>query len=344
MGGGIIGLSVAWRLSQAGCHVTIFDKNATATEASWAAAGMLAPGGEVFEPSEDGPVLLESRSLYREFICEIRDGSGLPIDYQESGAIDLAYSDSSWQKLLARGAQQSQIGIESQPVSPAAVASGWPQLRSLDLAGALFYPGDASVNPRELAVALKVCCTARGASIQERTPVHELAVTSDKAVLKTSRDEEFDLAVIAAGAWSSRIPVSGVPPLPRVEPVKGHLIGYAQPAGTCASIVRHGASYFLQRANGLLIAGSSMEHVGFDREVQAATVNSLAKEAAFVLPGLAKSAPSEAWVGFRPAASALQLGRWHSDRLYLAYGHFRNGVLLAPYTADRIASLVRSAA
>ncbi len=144
--------------------------------------------------------------------------------------------------------------------------------------------------------------------------------------------------MIAAGAWSNAIAVEGVPALPSAEPVKGHLIGYQQPEQTCHTVVRHGHGYLLQRANGLLICGTSVEHVGFDREIKPDVVASLAAQAAFVFPHLRDVAPSEVWTGFRPSSDALHMGRWHSDHLYLAYGHYRNGILLAPLTAERIAS------
>jgi glycine oxidase len=146
----------------------------------------------------------------------------------------------------------------------------------------------------------------------------------------------FDRAILAAGAWSSEIEVQGVPPLPRSEPVRGHLIGYRQPTETLTTIVRHGHHYFLQRANGLLIAGASVEHAGWERNIDAEIVRGLERAAARVLPHLGETTPCEVWNGFRPGAERLHMGPWHAPELLLAYGHFRNGILLAPTTADRI--------
>jgi glycine oxidase len=136
--------------------------------------------------------------------------------------------------------------------------------------------------------------------------------------------------------------VEGAPALPGTEPVKGHLIGYQQPAGTCHTIVRHAHTYLLQRASGLLICGASVERVGFDREISPDVVASIAEQAAFVFPHLRETAPSEVWTGLRPGSDALRVGCWHSNRLYLAYGHYRNGILLAPLTAERIANEITS--
>jgi glycine oxidase len=123
------------------------------------------------------------------------------------------------------------------------------------------------------------------------------------------------------------------------EPVKGHLIGYRQPPGKYGVIVRHGHTYLLQRAGGLLIAGSSEEHLGFDRSIDAGIVADIAARAAFLLPDLAKETPTEVWTGLRPASDAVRTGaHGTSGRLYLAYGHYRNGILLAPITARDLAA------
>jgi glycine/D-amino acid oxidase-like deaminating enzyme len=104
----------------------------------------------------------------------------------------------------------------------------------------------------------------------------------------------------------------------------------------CVTIVRHNHTYMLQRANGLLIVGASAERVGFDRTVDQSAVIRLEKEAAQIMPHLAETSPTEIWTGFRPGGDKLHLGQWHSPKVYLAYGHYRNGILLAPATAERI--------
>jgi glycine/D-amino acid oxidase-like deaminating enzyme len=151
----------------------------------------------------------------------------------------------------------------------------------------------------------------------------------------------FDAAVIAAGAWSSAIQIEGVPPIPLSKPIKGHLIGYHQPDQTCNTIVRHRNVYALQRANGLLIIGASVEDVGWDRRVQSHIVEELCTSAADIFPHLAETTPTEVWTGFRPGGT-LEVGRWHSPRLWLAYGHYRNGILLAPWTARKVSDEINA--
>jgi glycine oxidase len=339
IGGGIIGMSLAWRLCQRGFRVTVFEKGEIGGEASWAGAGMLAPGGELEGPSPLAAIALESRALYSAFVRELETCSGLAIDYQENGALELAYSPEEQHSLDAKAAAQQALGIRSKPVSIADVAAFWPRVRTDGLFSARFYPDDAVVNPREVMLALAAVCRKLGVSVQQNCPVSRIEVTSDSAHV---RDQAYQAAVIAAGAWSSHIEAIGAPPLPPTEPVKGHLIGYQQPQQTCNTVLRHGHAYLLQRANGLLIAGATVEHVGFDHSVEPALARSIAGQAALVLPHLASTTPSEVWVGFRPGSDALHIGAWSSNRLYLAFGHYRNGILLAPATAQRLADEINA--
>jgi glycine oxidase len=156
-------------------------------------------------------------------------------------------------------------------------------------------------------------------------------------VTTSEATEMFHVTLIAAGAWSGSIAV--VPaPIPASAPVKGHLLGYQQPSQTCNTIIRHGHTYLMQRENGLLIAGASVEHVGFDRAIDTQVVAELSAQAGFVMPHLLETSPTEVWIGFRPGSGEIQLGRWESGHVYLAYGHYRNGILLAPVTAERLAN------
>ena len=339
IGGGIIGISIAWRLAQKGFRVTVLEQNTIGGEASWAGAGMLAPGGEIDGPSPLASLAIESRRLYGSFVRELEDASGFAIDYQECGGLDLAYAPEEWEELQARAGRQSALGIESKPLTPKQVTTFWPRIRPEKLVGARFYSGDAIVNPREVVLALAAACRKHGVEVRQNCAARTIAIHNDAVEIQTSRNHfTFSAAVLAAGAWSSSISLTGVPAQPLAEPIKGHIIGYHQPDQTCNTILRHGHTYLLQRASGLLIAGASVEHAGFDRQIDPRRVATLAAEAASLLPHLSETEPTETWIGFRPGSDSLHIGPWNSDRLYLAYGHFRNGILLAPVTANRIAS------
>ena len=160
-GGGIIGLSIAWRLAQAGWQVEVFDQSQMGQEASWAGAGMLAPGGEVVREGELSSLATASRAQYRNFVRELEQESGTAIDMQEAGALELAYSAEELDALTAKAEAQQVLGIDSRPISGEHIRSFWPRVRRDGLAGARFYPGDAVVNPRELVAPCKWLCVRR---------------------------------------------------------------------------------------------------------------------------------------------------------------------------------------
>jgi glycine oxidase len=338
VGAGIVGMSIAWRLAQLGFAVTVFERGEPGQEASWAGAGMLAPGGEMESASPLAMLAIEARQQYKSFVNELEQAAGFHIDYQECGALELCYSTAEIDALTSKGTRQVEFGIRSKPLSNTDIHAFWPRVATHNLTGGRFYPDDAIVDPRELLQAVAIACRKLAVQFVPGAPVRRLSVSDREVTVHATQSDSYDAAVVAAGAWSSEIEVTGVPALPTAEPVKGHLIGYVQPAQTCNTILRHLHSYILQRANGMLIVGASVERVGFDRSVDSGIVDALARRAGIILPHLAETTPSEAWIGFRPASETLQVGPWHSSRLYLAYGHFRNGILLAPVTAARAAA------
>jgi glycine oxidase len=332
IGGGIIGATLAWRLAQRGCAVTLFEKARLGGEASWAAAGMLSPGGELegTDPQKT-ELFLGSRRQYPRFIEELTREAGVPIDYRDCGALDLAYSGDEWAALVHRAEHQRELGVASRALKAEHVHAFSPHIEAENLVGALFYPDDGIVAPRELMSALGVACRKHGVAIREGTAVEQVETRDTEVVIN---GEPFSRAVVAAGAWSSSIKVNGSCPLPSSAPVKGHLLSFELPIGACPTIVRHGHIYVFQRGSGQVIAGASVEHVGFDRGVDEAVSQALLDRVRRILPVLEKLSPTDIWTGFRPQSTALQLGRWESSPLFLAYGHFRNGILLAPATAE----------
>lgn len=339
VGGGIIGASIAWRLAQSGYAVVLIEKGSWGGESSGASAGMLAPGGEADEDAILASMAVASRRLWPDFVRELFSVSGQEIDYQENGAIDLAYSDEEWAGLCARAARQLAHGIEARAMPPDQVAQLWPFVRKESLAGGMFYPDDGVLNPNQVMSALRIACEQAGVHIHEQQCVEGISVSATGMVrLETAaRAIDADAAVIAAGAWSGMLGVNGAAALPASEPVKGHLVGYFQDGKWCQPIVRRGHTYLFQRASGYLVTGATVEHVGFDRSIRPEIAEAVRQGSAFVLPQLAGKEPSHIWAGFRPGGG-MQIGRWQNAPLYLAYGHYRNGVLLAPLTAAKLVS------
>jgi glycine oxidase len=319
-GAGIIGLASAWRLAQRGWQVTVFDRREAAREASWAAAGMLAPGGEFDSNGALAETALRSMSLYPEFVRGIEEESELTVEYRQCGAIEVAFDETQAKALTARAAHQAAIGIASEPCQ---------YLGSR----ARRYPADAMIDPLSINEALLAACRSRGVTIREHEPVTE--VLANGSGVRTGRGEYLsDRVLIAAGAWSSGL----FPGLPRVRPVRGHLLCFEMEPGLLTTIVRSGHTYVLQREAGGMIAGSSMEEAGFDRTPDAAIAADIHKRAAKLVPALDDAKPSDCWTGLRPASDAGPVvGRFGDTNIWTAYGHFRNGILLAPVTAQTIA-------
>jgi glycine oxidase len=341
VGGGIIGASIAWRVAQAGLRVAILEGGAFGKEASWAGAGMLAPGGEVEHRSPLADFALESLALYPGFIGDLQAESRFDIDYQSRGAVDVAYTSDEWEMLETRAAAQRELGIASEPLAAAPLGELQAAL-GRNLTGALRFPADSAVDPRHVMQALQIACGKRNVEIRENHRVTAIYIRERHIECDSPRGMfTATRVVVAAGAWSGEIPVfreGAQLPLPVSFPVKGHLLGYRLDPGSLATILRHCSTYILQRADGFTVAGSSVERIGFDRAIDPGMVAGIHERACDLLPRLRQAPRPEPWIGFRPATEnhEPQLHRISGTGLWLAYGHYRNGILLAPATARRI--------
>lgn len=308
IGGGIIGGSIAWRLAQAGLDVEMFDAGVFGGRTSSAGAGMLSPGGEFDQPSRWLDLGIQGMRMYPAFVDELRAESGVAIDFQICGCAH----DCDPESAARRFAFQSGAGIRVERT-----------------AGGLFYPEDGLVDPTDVLRALRAVCEARGVNIHEHRAIETFDAGGYRAV------------VIAAGAWSGGLDIrhEGEPlALPATRPVKGHLIGFDLPPGELGTMRRRGHTYILQRANGFTIAGSTEEDCGFDGTVDAAICDQIQQRVTEIYPPLAGAARSRQWIGFRPfSEGGPHIRRVDGTNVWLAYGHFRNGILLAPLTAERIA-------
>jgi glycine/D-amino acid oxidase-like deaminating enzyme len=302
VGGGLIGTSIAWRLAQQGARVTIADAGSLGGEASPAGAGMLSPGAEGREHRRVLELGVESLKLYPRFVEELRSATGMEIDFRVTGCL----------LLDAAAHEPAGIRVERRP-------------------DGLFYPDDALVDPEHLLRALRCAAEAQGVRMENRV------VTNLEASV-------YGAVVVAAGAWSSQLRLTyhdRAVSLPESIPVKGHLIGFRMPPGLLGPFLRRGAAYVLQRANGLVVAGSNEERAGFDTSVHPLVCERLHQDAARLLPELEREQPVRRWIGFRPdAANGPLMGRVEGTNVWLAYGHYRNGILLTPLTAERIAASV----
>src|SRR5580692_7451129 len=190
-GAGIMGLASAWRLAQRGWSVRIFDLRKAAREASRAAAGMLAPGGEIDSNAALAQMALRSLAMYPEFVRSLKEESGLSVEFSQCGAVEVAFDEAQDKALTEKAAHQTAIGIGSNPCR----YHNW---------NARHYPADAIVDPLSITHALLACCRKRGVVIHEREPVTEI-LANGSGVRTAVADYRSDRVLIAAGAWSSAL-------------------------------------------------------------------------------------------------------------------------------------------
>jgi glycine oxidase len=206
-----------------------------------------------------------------------------------------------------------------------------------------FYPDDALVDPREACQALLAACRALGVRIVEHCEVQAIELGQEATVKSSQGAFTGKRVVICAGAWSGAIPlfVDGVTrQLPRTFPVRGVLVGRQFPSRTLGPFVRRGHSYLVQRESGFAIAGTTAEKAGFDRTITDDAVAGVIAAVEGLWPGFAGGVKTESWLGFRPASESGEphIGQFEDTPLWMAYGHFRNGILMAPATAARLTS------
>lgn len=308
VGGGLIGTCIAWRLVQRGARVKIADASPLGGEASTAAAGMLSPGGEFEAPSPWVDLGVASLRLYPSFVEELTRETGAALDFRVCGCLHI---EENPPESRAEFQRRAGIRVERRPQG-------------------FFYPDDAVIDPAATLRALRCAVEARGVHTEMRR-VTEIDAAAYAAV------------VIAAGAWSGHLRVTydgRVVQLPESVPVKGHMIGFEMPPGLLGPFLRHGQTYVVQRSDGFVIAGTTEEHAGFDTRIDAGICAEIHRRAAAIVPALAAVEPARRWIGFRPGPldpAGPRVGRVAGTNVWLAYGHYRNGVLLAPLTAARVA-------
>lgn len=306
---------------------------------------MLVPGSEFEEPGEELQLGMDSMALYPAFIDELRQSSGAAIDFAMVGTLEIGADEADLERLQQRADKQRAFGVPSTLLDAAELGARFGGF-SRALGGAIFYPEEGQVDPRTVTAALRAAFQNLPVTLLENARVAAVRVVGDgvQAVCANGDRVSARRAILAAGAWATQIelPFS----LPRAYPIKGHLLGYRGPApGSLPHVLRFHETYLVQRQSGYTIAGTSVEDVGFDRSINAGTVANIEGRAHGLAGGLLPPASTDQWVGFRPASeSPLPLvGRHEDSPLYLAYGHFRNGILWAPLTAERLAAALTSA-
>ncbi|MCO6005724.1 glycine oxidase ThiO [Actinoallomurus purpureus] len=350
VGGGVIGLGIAWRSLVRGVRVTVVDPE-PASKASRVAAGMLTPVTELgYGENALLRLGIASRDRYPSFVAELEDASGLDTAYRRDGVLQVALDSDDLAVLEELRRFQESLGIAAEALTGRECRRREPMLAP-SARGGLFAPDDGSIDPRRLSAALLAAVDRLGGTLI-RDRAAEVLVDRDRATgvrLAGGDALHADQVVLAAGPWSHEL--KGLPPdtVPPVRPVKGQVVrlrGTVPLLGhTVRGLVRGSSVYLVPRADGGLVIGATQEEMGYDTTVTAGGVWELLRDARELVPGVTELAFEEVTAGLRPGSpdNAPILGPSALPGLLLATGHFRNGVLLTPVTADAMAETLATA-
>lgn len=340
IGGGVIGLAIAWRSARSGMTVSVIDENPGAG-ASWAAAGMLAPVTEIHYGEDELLQLnLESARRYPGFVAELEQATDRDTLYRRAGTLLVARDADDHALLDDVFAYQVELGLEVERLRSRATTSLEPALNPSIRSGIL-VPGDHQIDNRAFVGALLAACDSEGVDL-----VREEALEIVPGGVRTAGGTwQGEVVVIAAGCRSGTIP--GAPDELRrtVRPVKGQLVHLKVPGGTpiASRNIRGADCYIVPRPDGRVVVGATVEERGFDETVTAGATFELLRAAYELLPGIAELELTETVAGLRPGTpdNAPLLGWTSVSGVLAATGHYRNGVLLTPVTADSVLALTK---
>lgn len=339
VGGGVIGLSLARELSARGAEVLVVERGRTGAEASWAAAGLLSAQSDSPVPSPFFDVALESRDLYPAWTEALAQETGLDSGWRRTGVLRCGSEDS-----LARFRWQADAGLPVESLDAAGVARVSRGRAASTIAHGVFFADDAVVNNRLLVAALRRSLEIRGVPVEEGVAVTRFRIEGGacRGIETSSGSVACGKVVDAAGAWADLDPT--LPFRVLVEPVRGQIVRLADPVGL-ATVLESEDVYLVPRSDGRILVGATVERTGFVKEVTAAGVAGLLAHAIALAPSLESARFADAWAGLRPATpdGLPLLGESPVRSLILAAGHFRNGILLAPWTALLVADVVTGA-
>jgi glycine oxidase len=326
VGGGIIGLSLARELRKQGAAVLVVERGEPGREASYAAGGMLANCGDE-TPNVLQPLATASAEMYPEFVHELEDESGINVDLRAHGTLLFPAPGRSADRI--EGA--TPLSVPLHDLEPALTSSGRTPV----------FLKERSVCPRALTKAVLLAAKHRGVDVSSGTTVDSVDVSGGRVVgVITGKTAYRASAVVnCAGAWAGHIRPLEVP----ARPVKGQMVCYAMPQKELLRhVVRSPKIYLIPRSDGRLLAGATVEDAGFDKRTVPETILELRRAAVAMLPALEQARLLEDWAGLRPGTpdNLPILGGTSMPGYFVATGHFRDGILLAPVTARIITEVI----
>lgn len=347
MGGGIIGLSCAYELRTRGFDVTVLEARRCGGQASGAAAGMLAP----FSENTEGPdaffkLCQNSLLLYPEWQEQVRSRSGIHFEYANTGSLYIAYHAADLLSLKGRQLWQSQHGSSGEIVSGAELFRMEPSL-SRDVLAALYTPEENHIYAPDFIRALEQACRISGVILKEEVGSAQLVEWDRHVAVSVADGRVFygDRLVASTGAWAQELSEQLGVPFP-VYPIRGQICAYRAEAQLPVNhMVFFNQGYLVAKANGTIVCGASEDVAGYDASVTERGIERLRNWNKRVFPFLEGQLPFHGWAGLRPATQdgyPLIGPLEGTERVMMAAGHYRNGILLSPVTAKLVADFIEN--
>jgi glycine oxidase len=343
-GGGVIGLTIARALAQRGVReIILIERGRPGAEASWAAGGILAPQVESDHPDEFFQLACASRDLYPEFADSLKDETGVDVELDTTGTLCVGFDSKDEEDLRRRYEWQQRAGLEVEFLIGDEIRRLEPCISDQATCG-LRLPRDFQVENRRLIDALVRANEELGVQLSTGSSVSAIRTEQKRVrgVATSNGSVDAPIVVLAAGAWNSLIDAPGVPSI-QIEPVRGQMLCFAARPQIARHVIYSSRGYLVPRRDGRLLAGSTAEHVGFDKRITDHGVAAIKSMAAEIAPGIAALLLIDSWAGFRPRAKdgLPVLGpSAQVEGLFYATGHYRNGILLAPITGKVIADAI----
>lgn len=340
-GGGLIGGAIALELALAGLRVAIFEQGDPGREASWAGAGILSPAPENPATIPLVPLGKASQALYPEFVARVEEISGQDVGFRAKGTLEALFSRDAARELSTHVALHHGWGLKAEAISAEDARQLEPAL-SLELEAAVLRPDEASVDNRSLTHAVLEAARKKGVEIFAQREVQGIWREKQRCLGLLLKDERVsaDWTVIAAGSFCAKI--AGIGAYAPVRPAKGQMISLRDERVKIERVLWSDKIYLVPRNDGRILAGASVEYVGFDKNVTAGALVQILSSALELAPDLANARIDETWAGLRPDSPDHLpiLGPTDIDGLLIATGHFRSGILLTPVTAQLICEWV----
>jgi len=343
IGAGIVGCAIAAELARRGASVSILDGRAPGAGATQASGGMLAP---YTEAAEGGPLLelgARSLALFDAFVNGIEADSRVAVGYERSGTLHVARAEQTLAHFTSMHEQLAQLGVPSELLSPAAARAYEPHLAA-DIFGGLLLPTQGLISAPGLTQAMVEAAQRRGATLLPQANATRIRRRGARVAIDTDhRTIEADAVVLACGAWSGQVDVEGASGAVPARPVRGQLLHLGWHGPHVARITWDEHCYLVPWRDGTLLVGATVEDAGFEEQTTVAGVRQLLEAVCDLLPNAWRATLLSARVGLRPGSpDPLPIIGWSEavPGLMYATGHYRNGVLLAPLTAQLVADAI----